>query len=258
MFAAVTGTTFVPAMAGVIPMKERSQITIFPDPILDAASPQDNRGDKPLARLTHFDHLQPESRPPIIPSPYRHGTRRASNPSNAMSTVLLTRRHFSVEHRVYTTPKGEMVERDVVVHPGAVVMLPILDDGRIVMIRNHRYTVERELWELPAGTREPDESPIETARRELIEETGYQAGRMEPLVEFFASPGVMTERMFAFIATELTHVGQNLVGSERIIVEPLDSAEVRRRLIAGDFEDGKTIATLGTFFLREMSKNAGC
>ena len=168
-----------------------------------------------------------------------------------MRTHLLSTRLFSVERREYTRSGGKPVSRDVVVHPGSVVMLPILGDGRLVMIRNYRYAIEQELWELPAGTREPNESPIETARRELEEETGYRAGRVSPLAEYYTSPGILTERMHAFLATELTLVGQGLEDSEQISVELIEPAEARRKLIAGEFPDGKTVAALGMYFLQQ-------
>lgn len=167
-----------------------------------------------------------------------------------MREHLLSTRVFAVEHREYARGDGGRVARDVVVHPGAVVILPVLDDERIVMIRNYRYVVEQELWELPAGTREPEESPIETARRELQEEAGYRAGEMVPLTEFYTSPGFVTERMYAFVATGLTPVGQNLQGSEQITVEVLALTEARRKLVEGEFLDGKTVAVLGMFFAR--------
>ena len=166
-----------------------------------------------------------------------------------MNDPLLTTPLFSVEHRMCTTPDGVRVERDVV-HPGAVVILPVLEDGRVVMIRNYRFSIGKRLLELPAGTREPGETPIETAKRELEEETGYRAARIEPLIEFYTSPGVMTERMFAFTATELSEVGQRLTDTERIEVEVLEPACVRERLLSGAIEDGKTIATLAIYFLR--------
>ncbi len=166
-----------------------------------------------------------------------------------MRKQLLAARLFTVEQRVFERPGQEPVTRDVILHPGAVVILPILDDRRIVMIRNYRYTVESELWELPAGTREPDEEPIETARRELEEETGYRAGQIRPLMEFYTTPGICTERMYAFLATDLTEVGQNLQGAERIEVEVVDLADARDRLLGGDFIDGKTIAVLGRYLL---------
>ena len=170
-----------------------------------------------------------------------------------MHRQLLSTRLFAVEHREYPRRGREPVARDIVIHPGAVAILPILDGERVVMIRNYRYAVEQELWELPAGTREPHEPPIETARRELEEETGYRAGTMTPLTEFYTSPGFVTERMHVFLATDLTPVGQGLEDTEQISVEVMDLAEVRRKLIAGEFLDGKTVAILGMYFTRQAS-----
>ena len=166
-----------------------------------------------------------------------------------MRETLLTTRLFTVEHREYARPGHETVGRDVVVHPGAVVILPILEDNRIVMIRNYRYTVEQQLWELPAGTIENGEQPRATARRELAEETGYRAATVEPIMTFYTSPGICTELMHAFVASDLTMVGQDLENSEQIIVEPLEVSDIRRRLLAGEFRDGKTIAVLAQHLL---------
>lgn len=166
-------------------------------------------------------------------------------------TRLLSTRLFHVDRLTFREDDGRVVERDVVVHPGAVVILPILDDGRIVMIRNERPAVEARLWELPAGTREPGEAPIETAGRELAEETGYQAGRLEPLAEFYTSPGILTERMFAFLARELTPVGQKLDEGERIDVAPVAASAVRRMMLDGTLADAKSLAALGVYFSRE-------
>ncbi len=159
---------------------------------------------------------------------------------------------FSVEHREFEAPDLSVVARDVVVHPGAVVILPVLADGSIVMIRNYRWSVGQQLWELPAGTREPDESVALTARRELEEEAGYRAGQMAPLATFFASPGIMTEEMFVFVATDLSLCEQSLQGDERIIVEVVDANILRARLVAGELRDGKTIAALGMYFLKQQ------
>ncbi len=168
-----------------------------------------------------------------------------------MRKRLLSTRLFTVEQREYPQAGRDPLVRDVIVHPGAVVILPILDDGRVVMIRNYRHAVERELWELPAGTLEPNEEPIETARRELEEETGYRAAVVAPMVEFFTSPGILSERMHAFTATGLTHVGQNLQGGEQITVETLERDELHRMLIEGELQDGKTIAVLGMYFAQD-------
>jgi ADP-ribose pyrophosphatase len=166
-----------------------------------------------------------------------------------MNRVLLTGRIFSVEERVVERPGQPPIRRQVVVHPGAVVILPVLDDGRIVMIRNFRHSINEELWELPAGTLEPDETPEQTARRELEEETGYRAAAMTPLCDFYTSPGICTERMYGFAARGLSHVGQRLQGAERITPLPMELADVRGMLLRGELHDGKTIAVLGRFLI---------
>ena len=157
---------------------------------------------------------------------------------------------FTVERRQYGRPDGGVVSREVVVHPGAVAVLPLLDDERLVLIRNYRYTIGKELLELPAGTLEADETPEQCALRELEEETGYRAARLEPLCEFYTTPGICTERMRVFLGTGLTATQQRLQGSERIRVAVTALDEARRMLCEGRIEDGKTIAALGTFFLR--------
>jgi len=171
--------------------------------------------------------------------------------------TLLTTRRFHVERRLYDHGHGKTVDKFVVVHPGAAVILPLLDQERIVMIRNFRHSVEKELLELPAGTLEPGEPPIETARRELIEETGYKCGRIEPMMEFYVSPGVITERMHAYLAKDLTWVGQRLEDSEKITVEIVTLAKAREWVTEGSLRDGKTIAVLGTFLARMDSAVQG-
>lgn len=133
---------------------------------------------------------------------------------------------------------------DIVVHPGAAVILPILDDGRIVMIRNHRITIERELLELPAGTLDPPEPPLECARRELAEETGYTAARLDPLVSFYATPGFCTEQMHAFAATGLTPGAPRHEPGERIRVTPMALEAAIAAVGDGRICDAKTMVTL--------------
>ncbi len=139
---------------------------------------------------------------------------------------------------------GRTVHRDACVTSDAVVILPLLDDETVVLIRNERFAVGRTLWELPAGTIEPGEPPEDCAARELIEETGYRAARVDPLTTFYPSPGLCTEKMYAFVGRDLAHVGQHLDENERITVEviPLDKTMdmVRDHTIG----DGKTIAAL--------------
>lgn len=151
---------------------------------------------------------------------------------------------FELRARSVPTRGGGHVRREVVVHPGAVVLLPLLDDGRIVLIRNHRFSVDRALWELPAGTLEPGEPVERCAARELEEETGYRAGALAPLTAFYASPGITDERMHVFLATGLRPSAQDLDATERIEVFPTEVEEARAMIRDGRIEDGKTIAAL--------------
>jgi len=140
--------------------------------------------------------------------------------------------------------QGRLVKRDLVVHPGAVVILPLLDPEHIVMIRNERFAVGKTLWELPAGTLEKNESPIMTAKRELIEETGYQAGKIEALTQFYTSPGFCTEMMHAYVARDLIPIGQALEESEKITVEIVSWEQALNMAGDGTIIDGKTLTTL--------------
>lgn len=151
---------------------------------------------------------------------------------------------FAVEVIEYTDERGRRVRRDVVRHPGAVTVLPLTDDDRIVLIRNRRIAVDEELLELPAGKLEAGEDPRAAASRELEEETGYRAGRIEPLTEFFTSPGFADERMHGFLATGLTRTQQRLEPGEEIEVLPTPVDEVMTMMKDGRIRDGKTIATL--------------
>jgi ADP-ribose pyrophosphatase len=151
---------------------------------------------------------------------------------------------FAVDRVNVTARDGREVQRELVAHPGAVIVLPLTDDRQVVMIRNERFAVGQELWELCAGTLEPGEPPIECARRELIEETGYQATAVKPLCTFYTSPGFTDELMHAFVATGLTEVGQQLEPTERIEVERLPTADVLQMIRDGRIVDGKTIVTL--------------
>lgn len=152
---------------------------------------------------------------------------------------------FSVDRIELTSADGATTHtREKVTHPGAVIVLPVLDDGRLVLIRNQRFVVGEELIELCAGTLEPGEPPIECAARELIEETGYKSGKLTPLTKFYTSPGFSDELMYAFLATDLTEVGQQLEPTEDIAVERFSPADVTAMIERGEITDGKTIATM--------------
>lgn len=157
---------------------------------------------------------------------------------------LLRARSFSVVRRGVAAPDGQIRTREIICHPGAAVVLPLLDDGRIVLIENFRVPAGRRLLELPAGTVDPGEEPAATARRELAEETGYRARVLEPLVRFYSSPGLLDEVMYLFVARQLERGEPRLQHDEDIRPRLLTWPEVWDLLQAGRVEDAKTIAGL--------------
>jgi ADP-ribose pyrophosphatase len=133
---------------------------------------------------------------------------------------------------------------EVVVHPGAVVILPIVNATTILMIRNRRHAIGRTLLELPAGTLERDEDPINCAGRELQEETGHLAGRLQSIGSFYSTPGIMTEKMYAYAAYDLQPTRMGLEPSEEIEVEQVAYEDAIEWTRTGQIADAKTIATL--------------
>ncbi|MBT3487440.1 MAG: NUDIX hydrolase [Desulfobacula sp.] len=135
---------------------------------------------------------------------------------------------------------------DLIVHPGASVILPLLSQTEVILIKNKRLSIQDTLLELPAGTICPPEKPVDCAKRELIEETGYKANKIEPLGDFYPAPGFCTEQLFAFIAHDLEYVGQSLDPEENIEVEIYKLRKVYNMIEKGHIKDAKTIST---FFL---------
>ncbi|MDH3583561.1 MAG: NUDIX hydrolase [Phycisphaerae bacterium] len=145
----------------------------------------------------------------------------------------------------------------MIVHPGAVVVLAAPTPQEVLLIRNCRHGLGKILWELPAGTLEAGEQPAACAARELQEETGYHAERIEPLCRFYSTPGICTEQMHAFLATGLQEVGQALEPGEHIEVECLPFARVLAMIRSGEVEDAKTIATCLFFRAFSAAETAG-
>ena len=158
--------------------------------------------------------------------------------------VLFRGRRFRVERVLQVTPDGAEHPRDVVRNPDAVAVLPLLADGRVCFVQNYRVAVEQTLLELPAGVVEPGEDPALTARRELAEETGYRAERIELLATFYTSPGILDERMYLYLATSLKpgqaspEPGEDLRPLVATWQQALDMAR------DGRIQDAKTLAGL--------------
>jgi ADP-ribose pyrophosphatase len=136
------------------------------------------------------------------------------------------------------------VALDAVRVPAVAYIVPLLDDGRVVLIRQYRPIVGAEIWELPAGTIEAGESPEVCARRELVEEAGYEAGRRESLGEALADPGLTDERIYLFVARELRAVSRELDADELIEVAPVTLAAAYRMADAGEILDAGTLVAL--------------
>lgn len=153
-------------------------------------------------------------------------------------------KRINLERMIVRTPNGRETVREVVRHPGAVVILPITEDGKVAFVRNVRVAVDQALLELPAGTLEPPEQPADCAARELIEETGYRAGRIEPLGRFYTGPGFCDEDMHAFVATGLVAGDAAPEAGEQIVVELIDYQDALAMCTDGRLRDGKSIAVL--------------
>lgn len=158
--------------------------------------------------------------------------------------VVYTGRKITVAVDTFTGPDGQVVRRDLIQHPGAVVILPVLDADHVVLLRNKRWVVGETLWEVPAGTREAGEPVEECARRELAEETGYTAARWRSLGYLYASPGVMDEKLFLFVAEGLTAGEARPEADEELEPVTVPLAEAVRMCLAGEVKDAKTITML--------------
>lgn len=160
-----------------------------------------------------------------------------------VETVYVGRR-IRVEVDTLHTADGRVIRRDAIRHPGAVVILPVVDARHVVLLRNYRFVVGETLWEVPAGTVEPQETLHQCAARELQEETGYRAARWRSLGYIYASPGLLDEKLHLFIAEELTPGPAQPEPDEKLepVVVPL--VEAIRMCLDGTIRDAKTVTSL--------------
>jgi ADP-ribose pyrophosphatase len=155
-------------------------------------------------------------------------------------------RLFTVSEEHAVEPGGFQIKRAIVHHRGSAVMMPVDDRKRVLLVRQYRLPAERYLWELPAGSVDEGEKPLQTAKRELKEETGYHAKSWKKLTSFFPSPGFLTEKMTIFLATGLTAGVATPMDDERISTRWFTAKEIEAAMDSGEIIDAKTM--LGYFF----------
>jgi len=151
---------------------------------------------------------------------------------------------FDVERDRLREEDGSEIVREVVRHAGGAGCLPLFDDGRVALVRQYRHPARRELLEIPAGKIESGETPAGCAARELEQETGFRAGRIERLAEFYSTPGFCEERLYVYLATGLERAEQNLDRDEYVEVAYLPFGEAVAMAERGEIEDSKTIIAL--------------
>jgi ADP-ribose pyrophosphatase len=178
-------------------------------------------------------------------SPQAPGDAKANTIS---SKIVFNGKVFSVRRDEVIEPSGVRATRDMIAHSGSVVVMPVLDDGKIVLIRQYRYAARQYLWELVAGRIDPGENVKQAAVRELIEETGLRAKKMRQFLEFWPSPGFLEEKMFVLLAQGVTQGEAHPEEDERIEAKAFSRAELKKMLQNGTLRDAKTISSLLYYF----------
>jgi len=165
------------------------------------------------------------------------------------SEIIYEGKAFGVRRDELIEPTGVHTIREVVTHPGSVVILPVLPDGRIVLVRQYRHAARQYLWELVAGRMEHGESPKKGAQRELLEETGYRAKKFSIFLDVFPTPGFLEERMFLLLAEGLSSGEAEPEEDEKIIVASYTRKQLEEMIRTRKLRDAKSIAGLLFYFL---------
>ena len=163
---------------------------------------------------------------------------------------------FSVTQDHVVDPSGFEIHRAIVQHPGSAVMMAVDTRKRILLVRQYRVPARAYLWELPAGKLDAGETPLQAARRELVEETGYSAKHWKKLVTFYPSPGFVAEKMTIFLATGLTAGEATPMDDERIETRWFAGQEIEQAIRSGKIMDGKTMLGYLTWKLSRDRKGA--
>ena len=159
-------------------------------------------------------------------------------------TTLHHGRVFRLVNEKYTLDNGVTSDMDFIQHPGAAAMVPMLNQTEVVLIKQYRHAVREFIWEIPAGTLDPDESAIHCAKRELIEEIGYSANDWHQLGTITPLPGCSDERIHIFLASSLQPAKQDLDDDELLNVHNMELSKTLEMILSGEIQDGKTISGL--------------
>jgi ADP-ribose pyrophosphatase len=164
------------------------------------------------------------------------------------STTIYEGPVFGIRRDEIIEPSGVRTIREMITHPGSVVVLPVLPDGRIVLIRQYRYAAKQYLWELVAGRIDAGETPKVAAARELVEETGFRAKRFRIFLDIFPTPGFLQERMFILLAEGLTAGEAEPEEDEKIISRAYRRKQLEGMIRRGTLRDAKSIAGILYYF----------
>lgn len=171
--------------------------------------------------------------------------------------ILHKSRVFNLIRENVTLENGVITNLEFIEHPGATAIIPMLTDSRVLLIRQYRHALREYIWEIPAGTLDPQESVMNCAKRELIEETGYSAGHWQKLGEITPVPGYSDERIHIFLATDLRPAEQELDQDEIIKVHQCEFSEAMEMIKVGKIQDAKSIAGLYLAHNRLAGKPSG-
>lgn len=166
------------------------------------------------------------------------------NEETVNTKIIHRGRNFTFEVRTIRLPSGKITERDIVEHPGAVAIIPLLDKNTVILVEQHRAAAGKTLLEIPAGTLQPPETPEECARRELTEETGYEAKTFKKLAGGYSAPGYSSEKIHIYLATNLTYTQQNPEEDEIIKTRKINLKTLQQMIQNQEIEDLKTIAAI--------------
>ena len=160
------------------------------------------------------------------------------------SEPIYNGRAFQIRRDHVRLPDGRSTKLDIVEHIGSVVIVPVDEDGFLYFVRQYRHAARLDMLELPAGTLEPGEDPLECARREIREETGMAAKNIHEIGSFYLAPGYSTEFMHVYLATELYHAPLDADEDEFLSVEKIPVSEAFKMVETGELPDSKTLAAL--------------